>query len=137
MYYATNTKTEGGIYTELVFQDNVPIYLQIISEIKRRVVAGEWRLGERVPPVRELAQSFGVNPNTMQRALAELERAGLLYTERTAGRYVTKDAGRVGFIRDQMAQEAVREFIAEMIKLGYQKDGILSKLSKELEEGAT
>lgn len=112
----------------------MPIYLQIIAEIKRRIVAGEWSPGERVPPVRELAQGFGVNPNTMQRALAELERDDLLHAERTSGRYVTEDAGLICTVRDQMAEDAIGKFVAEMAKLGYDGKGILEKLSKKLEE---
>ena len=63
---------------ETVYDTNVPIYLQLIEKIQRMIVTGEWRAGERIPAVRELALAFGVNPNTMQRALAELERDGLL-----------------------------------------------------------
>ena len=112
----------------------MPIYLQIIAEIKRRIVAGEWSPGERVPPVRELAQSFGVNPNTMQRALSELERENLLRAERTSGRFVTRDSERIGAIRDQMAEEAICNFLVVMGNLGYEGNGILEKLTKKLEE---
>ena len=73
---------------ETVYDTNVPIYLQLIEKIQRMIVTGEWRAGERIPAVRELALAFGVNPNTMQRALAELERDGLLFSERTTGRYI-------------------------------------------------
>ena len=112
----------------------MPIYLQIIAEIKRRIVANEWRPGERVPPVRELAQSFGVNPNTMQGALSELERYNLLHAERTSGRFVTNDGDLINTVRDQMAEEAICKFVTVMGKLGYQGQGILERLSKELEE---
>ena len=73
------------------YTPGIPIYLQIIEKIKAKIISGEWRAGDRVPPVRELSLSFGVNPNTMQRSLSELEREGLLYSERTAGRFVTAD----------------------------------------------
>lgn len=79
----------------------VPIYLQIIERIEQKLVTGEWRAGERVPAVRELAAEFGVNPNTMQRALAELERNGLVYSERTAGRFVTPDEQRIRRLRGE------------------------------------
>lgn len=116
------------------FKDNVPIYLQIIGEIKRRIVSGEWLPGSRVPPVRELAQGFGVNPNTMQRALAELERIGLLYAERTAGRFVSSDAEKISSIRNEMAEEYVCNFIVAMNRLGYEQNGIKEIISRGLEE---
>ncbi len=87
--------------------------------------------------MRELAQSFGVNPNTMQRALSELERGALLYTERTAGRYVTQDGGLIGQTRDQMADEYIQGFILVMKQLGYDHRGIMAKLAKRLEETDT
>ena len=89
---------------ETVYDTNVPIYLQLIEKIQRMIVTGEWRAGERIPAVRELALAFGVNPNTMQRALAELERDGLLYSERTSGRFVTEDQAHILRLRDSLAQ---------------------------------
>ena len=76
-----------------------PIYLQIMQNIKHAIVSGNWPPGGRVPPVRDLAASYQVNPNTMQRALTELEREGLVYSERTAGRFVTGDTGRIAGLR--------------------------------------
>ena len=86
------------------YDNNQPIYLQIMDRVRRKIVSGEWRAGDRVPPVRDLALEFGVNPNTMQRSLAELERDGLLFSERTSGRYVTRDESRVAAVRDAMAR---------------------------------
>ena len=71
--------------------DNIPIYVQIMNSVKEAIAAGELRPSDRVPSVRELARDFEVNPNTMQRALNELEREGLLVSERTSGRFVTAD----------------------------------------------
>lgn len=121
---------------ELHFKDNVPIYLQIIVEIKRRIVAGEWPPGGRIPSVRELAQGFEVNPNTMQRALSELEREGLLYSERTSGRFVTEDKSRIEAARGHMAAEYIREFVGVMTELGYAKEGIVQQVSAMMEEEA-
>ena len=73
------------------FSNDAPIYTQLIQQIKVGIVAGVFPPGERLPSVRELATEAGVNPNTMQRALAELERDGLVYSQRTAGRFVTED----------------------------------------------
>ncbi len=103
---------------ETVYDTNVPIYLQLIEKIQRMIVTGEWRAGERIPAVRELALAFGVNPNTMQRALAELERDGLLYSERTSGRFVTEDQAHILRLRDSLAGAVLREFLSRMEGLG-------------------
>ena len=73
------------------FKNGIPIYLQIIGQIKRQIVSGELAPGSRIPAVRDLAKEAGVNPNTMQRALTQLEQEGLLYTQRTSGRFVTQE----------------------------------------------
>ena len=71
------------------FKDDRPIYSQLVEQIKIKIISGEWELGSRLSSVRELAEQAGVNPNTMQRALAELERDGLVHSKRTSGRFVT------------------------------------------------
>ena len=115
------------------YDTNVPIYLQLIEKIQRMIVTGEWQAGERIPAVRELALAFAVNPNTMQRALAELERDGLLYSERTAGRFVTQDRAHIRRLRDSLAGEVLRDFLSRMEGLGCTRDEILSLLQRELE----
>lgn len=107
------------------FSSNVPIYIQIMDEIKRKIVSGLWDTGFRLQPVRELAVEFSVNPNTMQRALSELEREGLLYTERTSGRYVTQDRDRILQAREDMAREYTENYFNLMQKLGYKKKKII------------
>jgi len=108
----------------------VPIYLQIIERIEQKLVTGEWRAGERVPAVRELAAEFGVNPNTMQRALAELERNGLVYSERTAGRFVTPDEQRIRRLRGEKSDEVVRDFLRRMAQMGCTHEEIRRLLEK-------
>ena len=76
-------------------RSDAPVYSQLVEHIKLAIVSGEFPLGSRLPSVRELAAEAGVNPNTMQRAFAELEREGLVLTQRTAGRTVTEDALRI------------------------------------------
>ena len=93
------------------FDNSSPIWVQLVSEFARRIVVGEWVTGERVPGVRELAADLGVNPNTAQRALAELERQELCHSERTAGRFVTDDAARIDQLRAELAREAADEFV--------------------------
>jgi GntR family transcriptional regulator len=102
-----------------MFSPNSPIYIQIIDEIKKRIVSGKMKPGERIAPVRELALSFGVNPNTVQRALSELEREGLVFTERTSGRFLTEDEKLIQTLRRQLASQKLREFTEQMTSLGF------------------
>ena len=93
------------------FDTSAPIWVQLVTEFSRRIVVGQWPSGSRVPGVREVATELGVNPNTAQRALAELERAGLCRSERTAGRFVTDDTARIDELRAELAHGAAAEFI--------------------------
>ncbi|MBQ8648318.1 MAG: GntR family transcriptional regulator [Oscillospiraceae bacterium] len=107
-----------------------PLYIQLAELLTRRIAAGDWPPGARLPSVRELAADMGVNPNTMQRALAELERAGLVHAERTAGRFVTEDAGCIAATRTRLAAAHVRAFAAEMAALGYTRAELLAALTE-------
>lgn len=118
------------MFAENQYDTAVPIYLQIIERIEQKLVTGEWRAGERVPAVRELAAEFGVNPNTMQRALAELERSGLVYSERTAGRFVTPDEQRIRRLREEKSDEVVRDFLRRMTQMGCTREEVLRLLEK-------
>ncbi len=118
---------------DTIYDTNVPIYLQIMEKIQRLIVTGEWRVGERIPAVRELALAFGVNPNTMQRALAELERDGLLYSERTSGRFVTQDRAHIVRLRANLAGEILRDFLSRMEGLGCAREEIIPLLQQEME----
>jgi len=114
------------------FSSNVPIYIQIMNDVKLKIVSGEWKAGRRLQSVRELAVEFSVNPNTMQRALSELERDGLLYTERTSGRYVSQDQSKISKARDEMAEEYTDNYYSSMLKLGYKKEEIIYVVSNKL-----
>ncbi|MFV0429832.1 MAG: GntR family transcriptional regulator [Arachnia sp.] len=94
------------------FNPSVPIWLQIVTECQQRIVAGTWSPGQRIPGVRDLAAELGVNPNTVQRALAELERDGLAYSERTSGRYVTNDHSQVEGLRKEIAAQAADDYVS-------------------------
>ncbi len=118
------------MFAENQYNTAVPIYLQIIERIEQKLLTGEWRAGERVPAVRDLAAEFGVNPNTMQRALAELERSGLVYSERTAGRFVTPDEQRIRQLREEKSAEAVREFLRRMAQMGCTREEVRRLLEK-------
>ncbi|HEY5583955.1 MAG TPA: GntR family transcriptional regulator [Ruminiclostridium sp.] len=115
------------------FSSNIPIYIQIMNDVKLKIVSGEWEAGKRLQSVRELAVEFSVNPNTMQRALSELERDELLYTERTSGRYVSQDQSKILKARDQMAEEYTDNYYNSMLKLGYKKEEIVYVVSNKLD----
>ena len=112
------------------FQSNIPIYLQIMDDIKQQIVSGKLKPGDKLASVRDLAMQYGVNPNTMQKALSELEWEKLLYTMRTAGRYVTEDAALISVLREQLAQERIIGLLNELQQLGYQNEEILNLLQR-------
>lgn len=93
------------------FNNASPIWLQLVTEFSRRIVVGQWPPGERIAGVRELALELKVNPNTVQRALAELERQGLCRSERTSGRFVTDDARRVNTLRRELVAQAADDYV--------------------------
>jgi len=118
-----------------LFQNDSPIYAQLIHQMKQRIVIGIYATGEKLPSVRDLATEAGVNPNTMQRALTELEREGLMYSQRTAGRFVTEDRSMIEQAKKSLADEQVKHFLATMIGLGYEIPEIITLLKQEENEG--
>ncbi|HEY5562138.1 MAG TPA: GntR family transcriptional regulator [Clostridiaceae bacterium] len=116
------------------FNPTIPIYLQIMEEIKRQIVSGERGPGDKIESVRELAQFMGVNPNTMQRAFAELEREGLMYTERTAGRFITTDSVLISRIKEESVRSKVAEFVVLMQKSGFTKADIIRLVEGFMED---
>ena len=118
------------------FSNDAPIYTQLIQQVKVGIVTGAFPPGERLPSVRDLATEAGVNPNTMQRALAELERDGLVFSQRTAGRFVTEDHTMIQTAKRGLAQRHIKTFLEAMLQLGFQREEILALLEQELgEEG--
>ena len=113
------------------FSNDAPIYSQLIDQIQVGIVSGAFPPGERLPSVRDLATEAGVNPNTMQRALAELERDGLVYSQRTAGRFVTEDKIMIEQAKLGLAREQIQQFLQSMSRLGYEKADIVALLQKE------
>jgi DNA-binding transcriptional regulator YhcF (GntR family) len=100
------------------FDPSAPIWLQLVDEFVRRIVTGRWPSGEKIPAVRELAALLLVNPNTVQRALAELERRGLARSERTPGRFVTDDVALIDAARNDLAAEAAAAYARRAQRLG-------------------
>lgn len=113
---------------------DLPIYVQLVFQIKLAIVSAEYLPGERLASVRELAMDAGVNPNTMQRALQELERDGMVYTQRTSGRFVTEDTKVIESAKKQLAEDQIKDFLEQMGRLGYPKEEILSLLKASIEE---
>jgi len=116
------------------FSNDTPIYAQLIEQIKVGVVTGVFPPGERLPSVRDLATEAGVNPNTMQRALAELERDGLVHSQRTAGRFVTEDDAAIRAAKRALARRHLESFLSAMAGLGYEKEELTDLLRQELEK---
>lgn len=110
------------------FRSDQPIYSQLVEQIKLGIVSGNFRPGERLASVRDMAAEAGVNPNTMQRALQELEREGMVYSQRTAGRFVTEDMNVIDRAKRQFAGEQIHRFLEAMGKLGYDRAEILALL---------
>ena len=115
------------------FSGDRPIYLQLMDRIKMGILSGEFPSGERLPSVRDLAAQAGVNPNTMQRALAELEREGYLCGQRTSGRSVSTDSQVLGRMRESLAMEATKEFLGKMRGLGMDRHQVIG-LIESLDE---
>ena len=111
-----------------------PIYAQILEVMQLRIIAGQYRPGERIPSVRELASEAGVNPNTMQKALSELERSGIVRSKRTSGRLITEDEAMLKQLKSELAQEHIHIFIENMDKLGFSREEILALTSEQLRE---
>lgn len=113
---------------KIIFNNQTPIYLQIVDEIKKQIISGKLLVGTRIPSVRELAIKYQVNPNTMQKALSELENEGLLFTERTNGKFVTTNEKIIETTKAKFAKEITEKFIFEMTTLGITKKEIIERL---------
>lgn len=116
------------------FNDKEPIYIQIISLLIKRIISGELKGGDKLPSVRELSQELKVNPNTIQRSYQELEREGVVYTQRGTGTFVNQDAGAVNGLKKTMAAELVRHFMVEMKALNFTKKEIIDIIMIEAKE---
>lgn len=119
---------------EFVFDNTSPIWKQLATQLKERIVAGEYAPGDHFPAVRELASEAEVNPNTMQRAMTLLESEGLLVTNRTSGRTVTSDMDVINGIKESLAEEHAGEFIRKMSALGYNGKSIISFMKSKLND---
>ena len=111
-----------------------PIYLQLMERIQQDIVSGIYKPGDRLPSVRDLAVEAAVNPNTMQKALSELERSGLVYSQRTSGRFITEDTQLLDEMKTSLASEHILQFLEKMKHLGFQKEETAALIQKALKE---
>lgn len=111
-----------------------PIYLQIIERVQMGIITGRYQPGDKLPSVRDLAQEAAVNPNTMQKALSELERSGLIYSQRTSGRFITEDKELIHQMKKELAAAEVSAFVAHMKQLGITPEEIRQLLAETIEE---
>ena len=114
--------------------DSRPIWPQLKEQLLREIIAGRYPMGGPFPTVRDLAEDAGVNRNTMQRAMADLEAEGFLITNRTAGRVVTTDEELIGEMKQKLAEQNIKKFIEEMAAIGYSAEDVIEMIHKKEEE---
>lgn len=112
------------------FNPSLPIYLQVVTAIKRDIVTGKLKLGDKLPSVRELAFQFSINPNTASRVYSQMESEGICFTRRGMGTFVTEVPEKISLMREEMAQELVTHFIDGMRSLGISKEEAMQFLKK-------
>lgn len=117
---------------ELQFDNNKPIYIQLIDYLKFKIISGELSTGARLESVRTMAEEVEVNPNTMQRALSELEREGLVFSQRTKGRFVTEDKDKIDHMKKDMARIEVNKLRDTLGRLGYNQDQMIEIILESL-----
>ena len=115
---------------EFNFDNERPIYIQLVELIRIKIVSGEFQREQKIPSVRELALAMKVNPNTMQKALVELEDEKLIYTERTNGKYVTEDEKLIEKVKNELAKEKVENYIDSMNSIGISFDEAVKYLQE-------
>ncbi len=111
-----------------------PIFLQIVERIQMDIIAGRYAPGDKLPSVRELAAEAAVNPNTMQKAFQELERTGLVHSQRTSGRFITEDTTMIEDLKTSFANEKIHEFLTLMQQLGFENEQILDMINRNMKE---
>lgn len=116
------------------FHNESPIYAQVMERVERMIVSGALSPGERLPSVRVFAQEAGVNPNTIQKALTELERGGLIYSQRTSGHFVTEDQAVIIKAREELAKLQTERFLQSMQELGFTAAQAAALLQQRLEQ---
>jgi DNA-binding transcriptional regulator YhcF (GntR family) len=117
-----------------VFDENRPIYMQIMDLIKKQMISKEFMPGEKLPSVRDMSKQLEVNPNTVQRAYLEMEREMLVYTKRGQGTFIVDEPEVVSKLRQEMVLDRVATFVREMEEFGFSHDELLKIIEKHLTE---
>lgn len=117
-----------------LLDDSRPIYIQLANKIQSDIISGVYQPGDKLPSVRDLAMEAAVNPNTMQKALIELERGGLIYTQRTSGRFISTDLQKMSSMKASLAKDQIRQFMQTMQQFGFKKSEILQFIKETYEE---
>ena len=112
------------------FDNNAPIYLQLVEQLKIHIISGIFKSGDRLPSVRDLALQIKVNPNTVQKALFELEEMKLIYTERTNGKFITEDEDLIAKYKDEYACELSKKYLYNMQKIGFNQSETIKYLKE-------
>ena len=111
-----------------------PFYLQLMERIQQDIIKGGYQPGGKIPSVRELALEAAVNPNTMQKALSELERSGLVYSQRTSGRFITEDKKLLSHMKSELAKTHIHDFFTSMRQLGFCDEEILELVTEAIKK---
>ena len=112
------------------YQDRTPIYEQIVERVQTLIIKSILKSDEQLPSVRKLAVDLAINPNTIQKALVELEDTGLIYTERTNGKFVTQDKSLVEKLKGEYAEKITQKYLSDMQKIGITNEEILQYIKK-------
>ena len=115
-------------------ENDRPIYLQLMERIQQDIIKGVYHPGGKIPSVRELALEAAVNPNTMQKALSELERSGLVYSQRTSGRFITEDKKLLSHMKSELAKTHIHDFFTSMRQLGFCDEEILELVTEAIKK---
>ena len=118
------------------YNNNLPIYLQVINQIKKDMIQGRLPMGEKLPSTRELAVQYQINPNTAVRVYKEMEQSGMCFTKRGLGTFVTEDVEVITKMKEEIATELLESFVQEMSDLGFSKEELITIIEKRLEEKA-
>ena len=119
---------------KFVFDNKLPVYIQLLEQLKTAIVTGRFAPGEKLPSVRELALEAKLNPNTVQKALAELEAERLIYTERTNGKFVSTDKAVLENAKNALANEALTNYLRQMKNLGFDREQASEFIKKATKE---
>ncbi|MGI6721314.1 MAG: GntR family transcriptional regulator [Anaerovoracaceae bacterium] len=116
------------------FREGIPIYSQIVEQVKIQIASGAYRPGDKLPSVRDLAVDAGVNPNTMQKALAQLEQEGLLHAVRTSGRFITEEESTLKDLKQDLGRKYIKALFESLSRLGMSKEEIIEAIANYKEE---